>query len=92
MTETCREIKKLLRNVGYFKLPCAPKDATSKKVNAFLVNFPIFYPQESPENKRFLVFSGCIKWEHWPVMDENVSCMITAIVSDKLLSCCGSGY
>ena len=37
--------------------------------NPFLSNVPILYPQKTPEkNKGCLVFSGGIKWEHWPEM------------------------
>ena len=32
--------------------------------NPFQANVPILYPLKTPENQRFLVFSGCIKWEH----------------------------
>ena len=36
--------------------------------NLFLANVPILCPLKTPENQMFLVFSGVIKWEHWPEM------------------------
>ena len=37
--------------------------------NPFLSNVPILYPLKTLEKtKGFLVFSGGIKWEHWPEM------------------------
>ena len=36
--------------------------------NPFLANVPILYPLKTSENQGFLVFSGGIKWEHWPEM------------------------
>ena len=40
-------------------------------LNLFPANVPILYPLKTPENTfGFLVFSGGIKWEHWPEMGE----------------------
>ena len=43
-----------------------------KWVNVFLANVPILYSPKTPKKtkKYFLVFSGYIKWEHWPQMDQ----------------------
>ena len=30
--------------------------------------FPFYNPRKHQETKGFLVFSGGIKWEHWPEM------------------------
>ena len=35
------------------------------KINPFLANVLILYSPETPKTKRFLVFSGSIKWKHW---------------------------
>lgn len=39
----------------------------SELFNPFLANAPILYPLEKKNRKRrvFLVFSECVKWEHW---------------------------
>ena len=61
------------------KIECNPrKKSTSRDKfitdypdgNPFLPNAPILYPLKTPENlfSGFLVFSGGIKWEHWPEM------------------------
>ena len=57
-------------NEIYFKLaikilePCV----NLFKVNPFLANVPILQPLKTPKTFGFLVFSGGIKWEHWPEM------------------------
>ena len=41
------------------------------QINPILANVLILYPLKRPENQKtfgFLVFSGSIKWEHWPEM------------------------
>ena len=39
-----------------------------RSINPFLANNLILDPQKTPENFDFMVFSGGIKWEHWPEM------------------------
>ena len=50
-------------------------------LNSFLANFSILYTLKIPENQpKFLVFSGGMKWEHWPEMGSE-----TMFVSDVLM-------
>ena len=39
-----------------------------RSINPFLANNLILDPLKTPENFDFMVFSGGIKWEHWPEM------------------------
>ena len=39
-------------------------------IDPFLANVPILYPLKHQKTFGFLVFSGGIKWEHWPEMDK----------------------
>ena len=46
-------------------------------LNLFLANIYILYPLQTLENQKFsgwgfLVFSGGIKWEHWPEMGKQI--------------------
>ena len=36
--------------------------------NPFPVNVPILYILKTPENLWLALFSGVMKWEHWPEM------------------------
>ena len=35
--------------------------------------FPFYTPREHQKTKGFLLFSGVIKWEHWPEMVKDVA-------------------
>ena len=41
-------------------------EMSQKSLTYFLPMFPFYAPWEHRKTKGFLVFSGGIKWEHWP--------------------------
>ena len=43
-------------------------EMSQKSLTYFLPMFPFYTPWEHQKTKGFLVFSGGIKWEHWPEM------------------------
>ena len=45
-----------------------PRDRLLLTIIPFLSNVSTLNPLKTPQNERFLVFSGSIKWEHWPEM------------------------
>ena len=51
--------KRIFREIRKYK---------SKGLNNFWPMFPFYNPWKHQKTKDFLVFSGGIKWEHWPEM------------------------